>query len=188
MREYCLRKIEFDDLQLILRWRNEEKIRKNMFDDKMISWQEHLHWFEQLQKNSSKDCQLFCIDGNPIGIVNFSDIDETYRKQCVWGFYVGSDNAHRGSGLLLAYCSIEYVFSNYEIDRIIGKVISFNTPSINFHKKLFFIEKEVLVDKIFRYGEYFDICIFELEKNDWEFDKKNIYELAFNKLENNFDV
>lgn len=182
MSEYALRKLEEKDLELVLSWRNKDEIRHNMFTQEKIPWQQHMNWFENLKTSKDKDFQIFCLDGRPIGVVNFSEIDEHGKKQCMWGFYIGEDNAPAGSGLLLGYSGIEYAFGKYEIDRIVSEVLSFNVSSFNFHKRLFFAEKEVLHKKFSRDGEKFDICLFELDKKVWLANNAKVYELALHKL------
>lgn len=179
---YSLRKLEKKDLELVLSWRNRDTIRHYMFNDKKISWQEHIAWFEKLQSSKDRDYQLFCIADRPIGIVSLSGIDEHDKKQCIWGFYVGDAAVPKGSGLLLGYYGIEYAFNNYKIDKILSEVINFNVSSLNFHKKLFFKEIGSLPKKILRDGEFFDISIFDLEKKIWQANKDEIYKIIQERL------
>ncbi len=184
MEKYYLRKINEDDLKQILTWRNRDEIRSCMLNDQVISWQEHLAWFEGLQKATNRDCQMFCIGNISIGIVNFVDIDEQNNKQCSWGFYIGQQAAPKGAGMLLGYCAIEYAFSHYMLDSIVSEVIDFNKISINFHKRLLFTEQGVLKDKIFRQNCYYDLLQFELEKTIWEQGKTDILQAALGKTKN----
>ena len=48
-----LRMLEYRDLDLVLQWRNTDRIRKNMFSDHIISVDEHYQWFSSLDKKKT---------------------------------------------------------------------------------------------------------------------------------------
>jgi len=161
------------DLELVFKWRNLENIRYNMINNQIISWQEHCNWFENLQNRNDREFFLFSIDKKKVGIVSFTEIDLKNHK-CKWGFYIGEPTAPRGSGTLMAYYTLEYMFSEYNLHKVNSEVFDFNTKSLEFHKKLRFMETGVLKEEIYRSGTYYDLILFSLFKTEWDKAKKYI--------------
>jgi hypothetical protein len=46
----------------------------------------------------------------PAGLVCFYRDCDRYNKRCSWGFYLGEFDVPSGTGLLMGYLSMEYVF------------------------------------------------------------------------------
>jgi UDP-4-amino-4,6-dideoxy-N-acetyl-beta-L-altrosamine N-acetyltransferase len=173
--EYQLRDITREDLEIVLFWRNAERIRKYMYHDHIIKIEEHIRWFERLQHDSSKVFKIFIYKGEPLGVVNFSQIDRKNEK-CVWGFYIGHEHAPRGAGTILGYLGIEYAFHELKMRKICGEVLDFNKASIRFHQKLGFHEEGRLIKHINRNGVFVDVILFGLFQDEWESVKGNLLE------------
>jgi UDP-4-amino-4,6-dideoxy-N-acetyl-beta-L-altrosamine N-acetyltransferase len=178
--KYSLRRPDGADLPLILAWRNRDGIRKFMLNDHVISWEDHLAWFNSREERGD-DIWLFCADGRPWGVTSFVDFDGT-AKSVVWSFYIGAPDAAKGAGLMLGYCSLEYIFRKDNVASIKNQVISANTASMNFHKKLFFAETGRAEGKIKRFGALCDLVFFELAKTDWQKCKAAVKKAAREKL------
>jgi UDP-4-amino-4,6-dideoxy-N-acetyl-beta-L-altrosamine N-acetyltransferase len=164
--DYALRRIEEKDLPLILAWRNREDIRRNMLHDAVISREEHAAWFRSLQGAPDKECLLFCLGDKPLGISSLSDLD-TASRACGWGFYIGDKTAPRGAGLTMGQLSLDYIFGARALEKIENQVLSFNTRSLAFHRKLFFTETGRRFGKIKRDGILYDIILLELLRSTW---------------------
>ncbi|HWR39478.1 MAG TPA: UDP-4-amino-4,6-dideoxy-N-acetyl-beta-L-altrosamine N-acetyltransferase [Patescibacteria group bacterium] len=182
MNNYSLRRIEKDDLQQVLTWRNSENIRRLMLSDSLISWAEHCHWFDRLQERDDCDFQIFCVDGQRVGTVSFSDIDRG-NGRCRWGFYVGEEFSAGGYGSILAYHGLEYAFSQYTLHKIMAEVVDFNKKSLHFHSKLGFVETGLLKEHLLRAGKYVDVVLLSLFRRDWEVKKSQVLQAALEKIE-----
>ena len=84
------RKIETDDLEMILYWRNSTDVRKYMLNDKIIKLEDHIKWFKKISKNKSFDVLVTEYKKKPVGIVSISELDLSSRT-CTWGQYIGAD-------------------------------------------------------------------------------------------------
>lgn len=112
-----LRFLEEKDLELVLKWRNSDRVRKNMLNDKIITLEEHKNWFRKISKRDTDYYFMFLIDDIPIGLVCFYDIDYQ-NKTCFWGAYTGDSSASKGSGTAMSYLGIKYVFDALKIRKI----------------------------------------------------------------------
>jgi UDP-4-amino-4,6-dideoxy-N-acetyl-beta-L-altrosamine N-acetyltransferase len=159
------------DLEIILEWRNSERIRAHMYSDHVISGQEHRQWFKRLQESHSEKCLMFLRETEPTGVVRITQIDSTHRR-CYWGFYIGDTNAPKGSGLMMGYLALEYIFSKLDMRKVCGEAFAFNKASLSYHLKMGFVEEGRFVEHVLKNGRYEDIVGFALFKDEWN--KKRI--------------
>ncbi|KPN97427.1 UDP-4-amino-4,6-dideoxy-N-acetyl-beta-L-altrosamine N-acetyltransferase [Lysinibacillus sp. ZYM-1] len=162
-----LRDIVIDDLEKVLAWRNQEHIRSVMFNDNIILWQQHMNWFNELKNNHYKLSKIFSIKNVDYGVININNIDE-YSNRCSWGFYIGEKKAPKGTGILLGYISLEFVFKELKFRKLCAEVIESNKISCNFHEKLGFKLEGTLRKQIKRNENYEDIYIYSLFAEEWE--------------------
>lgn len=165
--EYAFRPMRRSDLELLLTWRNSNRIRGNMYSDHIISWEEHTAWFERTQNGNTSLHFIFESQGVPRGVVNVTAIDRAHGR-CVWGFYIGDAEAPRGTGSAMGFFALEHLFETLGFHRVIGEAFAFNSDSINFHKRLGFIEEGRLVEHILRRGRYEDIVTLGLLADGWK--------------------
>lgn len=176
--EYHFRPVEERDLETVLRWRNSERIRVNMYTDHEITFDEHREWFARLQKEQVPTFMIFEFQGRPIGVIHVTQIDKRNNK-CYWGFYIGDTEAPPGSGTALGYFGLNYIFDGLKIRKLCAEAFGFNSASIKFHKRLGFIEEGRFVKHILKNGRYEDVITFALFSEHWNRHKKQIEGLCF---------
>lgn len=98
------RQVEWKDRELLFTWSNDEEVRKQSFQGKLISWEEHDRWFEA--KMCSEDCDLliWVEDGIDKGMLRLDYENEKARVS----YSVQKDQRGRGTasrliGALPAY-------------------------------------------------------------------------------------
>lgn len=174
LRKYKLIEVEMQHLQQILEWRNSPRINSLMYTDHKISFKEHLEWYKRSKISNDIDVKLICYLEKPIGQVNFKiDLNE---KKCFWGFYIGEENTPRGAGTVMGYLAISYIFEKYKVDKLYAEVISNNTISINFHKKMGFDVDAIFKNRVIKKNVYLDIVQMTLKKDKWFTKKKFLKE------------
>ena len=184
LRKEChLRVLEEKDLELVLGWRNSDRIRANMFTDHIISLDEHREWFEKVANSLISKHFIFEYNGSPKGVVNVTAID-THNNKCDWGFYVGGDNLPPGASLAMGYLGLEYIFEVLNIRKLYSEVFGFNTASIKFHKKLGFIEEGYLKAHALKNGRYEDVVCMALFQDDWLQTRDNLAANCFGGEDN----
>lgn len=173
-----LRRIQENDLDLILKWRNTDRIRKNMFQDGIIGWQQHVAWFETLQFRDDQVVLLFLLSNEPVGVVNFTNINHI-ENSCEWGFYIGREQVPKGSGLAMGILALEFAFLTLGVDSIIGQCFDSNRASSSYHEKLGFLYRKGL-DKLFeREGTIFNVKQYELLSTEWRQKRIRLYRETF---------
>ncbi len=176
--DYQLRPIKESDLELVLQWRNSERIRANMYTDHIISFDEHKRWFLNTRTSESVSYCICEYNHKSIGTVYFTDIDK-YNQKSHWGFYLGESNLMMGSGSIMGFMGIDYAFQSLGIIKLCGEVFSFNERAIKLHKKLGFQQEGNFIKHILKKGKYEDVISLALLKNDWLNMRSDLRDLVF---------
>jgi len=159
--------LKYENLDLILAWRNAPNVRKNMYTAHMISREEHFAWFEKTK--SDEGAQWFVYheeDGEPAGVVCFKEIDYANRSTS-WGFYA-SGNARPGVGTRMEYDALEYIFQECEFQKLRCEVFSTNAKVISLHEKFGFSIKEILRAFHFDGEKSIDVVKMEILADEWK--------------------
>ncbi|WP_096189349.1 UDP-4-amino-4,6-dideoxy-N-acetyl-beta-L-altrosamine N-acetyltransferase [Evansella halocellulosilytica] len=171
--EYQLRDMTYDDIELVLTWRNSVRVMAYMYTDHHITKSEHEEWFTKVSNDESTVVKLFLYREKPIGLVKFSHIDKRHNR-CYWGFYLGESNLPRGTGKVLGLLSLHFLFNSLNIRKLCAEVLSFNQKSINYHKMLGFKEEGRFLKHVKKNGKYVDVFSFALFSHEWPEVKKRL--------------
>lgn len=160
-----LRSIGFQDLDLILSWRNAPQVRKNMYSQHEITREEHLEWWRGIASSGDKKYFIYELNGAPHGVVGITDINQNHNT-CSWAFY-SSESAPRGIGSCMELLALEYIFYNLKIYKLNCEVFQFNAPVLRMHTKFGFIVEGVFQKGYLLDGERVDIVRLALFSNKW---------------------
>jgi UDP-4-amino-4,6-dideoxy-N-acetyl-beta-L-altrosamine N-acetyltransferase len=175
---YQLRKLTEKDLPTILEWRNSHRIRASMYTDHIISWKEHVAWFDRIQQKKDMSYHICEYCQQPIGVIYFTNIDRENQKS-FWGFYLGETNSPRGSGVIMEFLALEHAFEELKIRKLSCEVLEFNTSVIKLHKKFGFQEEGRFIEHIFKNEQYSNVVFLSLFDRTWIENKERYAKLAF---------
>lgn len=160
-----LRPMVYDDLEKVLCWRNHPDVRRYMYSQHEISYEEHKRWFESVSINADRHLLIFEKNNQPLGFVNISQIKSGGIAE--WGFYAAVE-APKGTGFKLGVATLQHAFVDLKLHKLYGEVLADNKPSINFHKKLGFQQEGELRDHYFDGQQYHNVECFGLLARDWK--------------------
>jgi len=174
---FYLRNATFEDLSMILKWRNKTEVRNMMFNSNIIEMDEHVKWFKKVNMSgSSAETKIFFYDGIPYGVVNIYEIDSN-NGTCRWSFYIGEEGAPAGLGKVLSFFAINYIFNDLKLQKLYAEVIEYNKKSYFLHKKLGFKQEGFLEAQKIKDGESINVYLFGLLKSSWHIRFKEINEI-----------
>ncbi|MBO6848902.1 MAG: UDP-4-amino-4,6-dideoxy-N-acetyl-beta-L-altrosamine N-acetyltransferase [Marinobacter sp.] len=156
--------MESRDLEMVLRWRNDESVRRYMYTRHEITLEEHAQWFKRAIVAADRHLLIFEREGVPLGFINFHEKGPAGIAD--WGFYIAPE-APRGTGSELGKTVLNYGFGSINLHKVCGQALGFNTGSIRFHEKLGFTREGVLRQQHFDGRTYHDIICFGLMHNEW---------------------
>lgn len=161
-----LRPLKEADLDRVRGWRNSDRVRMNMYTTHVIGADEHLAWFERLQKTTAAEAFIFELRGEPLGFLSFTDINRDHNR-AFWAFYLGDETAPRGAGSVMECLALDHAFLSLGLHKLACEVIAFNAGVIKLHKRFGFCEEGIFRDDIRRDGKFHDVHRLALMRDDW---------------------
>ncbi|MEO0443019.1 MAG: UDP-4-amino-4,6-dideoxy-N-acetyl-beta-L-altrosamine N-acetyltransferase [Pseudomonadota bacterium] len=165
-----LREVSEQDLEMLLCWRNHSSVSQYMYHQNTITMDEHLRWYARTQKNPLTANYIFEHRDKPSGFVSLSRY--SWANIGEWGFYIAPE-ADKGTGRALAEVTLKHFFENLQMDKINAEVIDYNTRSINYHKRLGFVEEGFRKNYYVKNNVFYDILFFGLKQSDYLETQKN---------------
>lgn len=160
-----LRALTSDDLELILRWRNDARIRSNMYSRHVIAPAEHLAWWRNMDRKANSYL-VYSFAGSKTGVVAFNGIDQINGVSS-WAFYADPE-AKRGFGGKMEFLALEYAFNHLRLRKLQCEVLGFNQPVLNLHAKFGFKEEGLFL-RHHRYNEEFiNVHRLAIFQEDWK--------------------
>ena len=180
MNKHKLRKITHDDSERILVWRNSPEIRRYMFTNHEISESEHSSWFEKMMGDTSSQYFIFEMNDTPMGVCALTDLN-LKQGTTFWAAYQSPD-ARPGTGALMEFDLLEYVFNDLGLRKICGEVLALNKNVISLHKSFGFVTEGIFIKQHFDGHDYIDVHRFALFSQQWpEISKKYAKLLKINR-------
>lgn len=167
LKDFQLIFLKEQHLDLVLEWRNSPGIRSIMYQDELITWENHAAWFEKMKHSKTSWLRLLAYNGHPIGLVNFNYINRI-DERCSWGFYIGEKSAPKGSGTVLAYLALKEIFEQQRIRKVCAEVIGHNKKSLSFHQKVGFVQEGCLLDHVKKDEKFQDVYLFAQFVENWK--------------------
>lgn len=165
-----LRDLTDKELELILTWRNTDRVRYNMMNDRKISPAEHMEWYDRIRASENVKYLVFELDSEAAGLTYFTGIDREHGR-CDWGFYLGKGDLPKGTGTQMGILSLQYAFEVLHIRKLCGQVLDFNAASRRVFEKLGFQPEGILRQHINRNGRYHDIILYAKFIDAWQWEK-----------------
>ncbi|GFO68503.1 UDP-4-amino-4,6-dideoxy-N-acetyl-beta-L-altrosami ne N-acetyltransferase [Geomonas limicola] len=170
-RDDCLlRPLAEGDLDLVLAWRNSDRVRACMYTDHLISEEEHRAWFRRSQEAPFPATLIFEYRGMPAGLKSFSQVDRTSNR-CHWGFYLGAEDLPRGAGSAMGFLALEYIFERQGFRKLCAEAFAFNEGSVRYHTRLGFTQEGRFAAHVLKNGCYHDVLCFALFSDTWQENK-----------------
>lgn len=160
-----LREIREDEVDIMLTWRNDLKVRSNMYTRHEITPEEHREWWRRTTERNDRAYYMYEGAGTPMGIVGFSEIDRN-NANCSWAFYAAPD-AVRGTGSRMEYLALEHAFGQMQLHKLHCEVLAFNAPVVALHQKFGFQIEGRFREHHNWDGEYIDIFRLGLLASEW---------------------
>ena len=128
-------RVQAEHLTLILRWRNNDWVRKNMFVQDILQEKDQLDWFNSINNASN---YYFIIEylGEKVGLIhakNFSEEDGIGEG----GIFIGEhDYLETWASVMASICLLNFIFAKTNINRSMVRVQAHNRRAISYNLKL----------------------------------------------------
>ena len=126
--------LNMEEKEMILKWRNHPDIRKWMYNQDEIKFEEHLNFIDSLKLRKDKLYFLVKKEDDFIGVIDFTQL--VNKESVHMGIY--SNPNINGNGKILLNKIIDYSFNNLKVKRVFSEVFAENDKAHNLYKKFNF--------------------------------------------------
>lgn len=168
--------------QEVRNWRNQENVKKFMYTDHSITQEEHNNWINSLKSNNKTKVFIVFINSQAEGIASINAINTTH-KNAEWAFYLHDEDKRGGTGVLIEYTILNYVFDEMKIEKLNCEVLEINQAVIKLHQKFGFVQEGIRRKNIIKNGNRIDVYLLGITKEEWK-EKKNNFNKVITKLSN----
>ena len=156
-----LRKMEIEDTDDIVRWRNSEGVRTRFIYQELFTRESHLNWIKTMV-DTGKVVQMIIVEkdtGRAIGSAFIRDIDHKHHKG-EYGLFIGEDVARgKGIGREVTHLMLEYGLSELGLHRIYSRVLEDNEVSIRSALKGGLEREGLAIDDVCIDGVYHNVVM-----------------------------
>lgn len=159
--------LDYDTQMKVRDWRNEESIRKYMYDDSIISEENHKKWLTSLKTNNNRFVFVIYFEDREIGVISIDNIDYV-NKKCEWAFYIFDPNLRgKGIGKRLEISMIDYIFNELKMEKLNCAVLANNLNVVEMHKHFGFQVEGIIRQNYIKDNERIDVYLLGMLKEEW---------------------
>lgn len=154
-----LRLMKKEDTDRIIKWRNQDFVRRCFIYQEDFTRQGHENWIRTMIDTGRAVQFMICIgeEQRPVGSVYLRDIDRNHRK-AEYGIFIGEKDAWgQGYGTWAAKKMIDYAFEREGLHKLMLRVLADNQGAIRSYEKAGFVQEAYLRDEVFLEGHYRDV-------------------------------
>lgn len=114
-----------ENSEIVLTWRNSDRIRSNMLDDSVIESGEHSKFLKILVEDKSRAYFVVELRNTPVATLYFTGLGS---EKVTWGCYIGTEKTIPGLFVALVSTAIKYSFS-YTTTNILRSEVAAHNPN-----------------------------------------------------------
>ncbi len=153
--------------ELILRWRADPVVARELFSPRAPTRAEHLAWLKILGEKRVEFVIMAQPERQPIGTIGLSQIDR-YHRSAEYGILLG-ETAFRGRGFAQAasVALLNLAFGTMALHRVGLRVFADNAPALRLYERIGFRREGVLREPMRGEHGYRDVVMMSLLESEW---------------------
>ena len=159
-----LRMITGEDTDLVVKWRNNPRVRDNFVYREVFTRETHENWLEK-KVFTGDVVQMIIMEKNnlrPVGSVYLRYTNED-KTEAEYGIFIGEDDYRgKGFGSESAKIIVNYGFHVMKLHRIFLRVLKSNAIAVSSYKKAGFEVEGIARDMVYLDGSYHDIIFMSM--------------------------
>ncbi|GAE87801.1 UDP-4-amino-4,6-dideoxy-N-acetyl-beta-L-altrosamine N-acetyltransferase [Acetivibrio straminisolvens] len=167
--------LELDNIYIdkLRNWRNQDFVRKRMFNQEIITEKEHARFIEHLRNNSEKSYYICFLGSRPFGVLCY----DFYKKNnnLEFGYYlVEQEFINSGLGIVMEYSLLNHAFYDLKVNKVFCRTMSSNEKVVHLHTNFGFVTEGILKQHVKINDSYEDITLQAITESIWAQNKVKI--------------
>ncbi|OQA16771.1 MAG: hypothetical protein BWY64_02453 [bacterium ADurb.Bin363] len=165
-------------------WRNQDFVREKMFNQGLISEDEHGKFIEHLREISEKRLYICFIGEKAFGVLDYNLFINNNSLE--FGYYlIEQGYTNSGLGIVMEYALLNHAFYDLNVHKVFCRTLSNNEKVISLHKNFGFLTEGVMKQHIKMVNRYMDVTIQAIYESIWRDNRIVIEKLLKVMLGNN---
>lgn len=158
-----------DEEQLVAQ-ANNIKIFNNLRDlfPNPYTIEEAVKWIKYNTAIAPPENMAIIVDGKVAGGIGSKRMEDVYRKTMEIGYFLGESFWGRGIMTHVVRQFVDYMFSTFDINRIVAPVFDFNIGSQKVLEKVGFRKEAVLIKSVIKNGVFHNEIIYALLREEFQ--------------------
>jgi len=160
--------LELDDIYIkkLRDWRNQDFVRRRMFNQEIITEEEHAGFIEHLKNNSEKNYYICFLGSRSFGVLCY-DFDRK-NNNLEFGYYlVEQEFINSGLGIVMEYSLLNHAFYDLKVNKVFCRTISSNEKVVSLHTNFGFETEGILKQHVKMNDSYEDITFQAITESIW---------------------
>lgn len=116
--------------------------------------------------NDETECaRAIVIEGKVVGCIAVFFENDIYKKNAAIAYWIGKEYWRQGIMTQTVKQFTQYIFKQYDIERIYGEPIAYNKGSQRVLEKSGFVLEGILKHRVFKDGQIYDACMYAITKS-----------------------
>lgn len=137
-----LNQLDDTTIMKIREWRNQEFVRKMMFNKDIIDEETHIRWIDELKNDTNRYLFVFYLDDEPFGVTQYKYHSEKNAIE-TGDYLISEDYQLMGYGVIMEYFEQKIVYYHLYCKQIYGEVIEFNTQCVRLNQYMGFESRQI---------------------------------------------
>ena len=154
------RQINREDLPQLRDWRNQERIRKNCREYKLLTMANQEEWYKRISLEKKDDMFIITDNKEPVGVCGLTHTNWKDRHT-EFSYYSGLTNPFKNGKIAIAVYNFlkKKAFEEFNLNRLWGEIYSENTSAIKLAEKNGLKQEGIMRQTYFWGGRYWDSII-----------------------------
>ena len=173
--KYQIRDFKNEDVEALLKYANNlavSKFLRNSFPYPYTKYDAE-KWIDFVLKNQNSLSFAIADEKELIGSISAIPYDDVHQFTAEVGFWIGEPFWGKGIVSEALKCFCNYLFSNYNFNRLTANVFEGNSASKRVLEKTGFVLEGTIRKSVFKQNKFFDQYIFGLLKENFIYDRKS---------------